>query len=83
MEGLMQIDAASDLAVKDRKAIPQTLFRGNDYWFCMGTDVDRARVTVHVYDSNGKLADSDAWQKGWFAAARGFYPYNSQVICYC
>jgi hypothetical protein len=59
-----------DLGVKDRKAIPQTLFRGNDYWFCMGTDVDKARVTVHVYDSNGKLADSDAWQKGWSAAAR-------------
>lgn len=59
-----------DLGVKDRKAIPQTLFRGNDYWFCMGTDVDRARVTVHVYDSNGKLADSDAWQKGWSAAVR-------------
>ena len=59
-----------DLGVKERKAIPHALFRGNDYWFCMGADVDQARVAVHVYDSTGKLIENDAWQKGCFAAAR-------------
>ena len=59
-----------DLGVKEQKAIPHTLFKGNDYWFCMGTDVDNARLSIHVYDGNGKLAESSSWQKGRFAAAR-------------
>ncbi|MBV9391907.1 MAG: hypothetical protein JOY96_08455 [Verrucomicrobia bacterium] len=59
-----------DLGVREQKAIPHTLFRGNDYWFCMGSDVDNARVSIHVYDSRGKLAESDSWQRGHFAASR-------------
>ena len=59
-----------DLGLREQKAIPHTLFRGNDYWFCMGTDVENARVAIHLYDSKGKLAENDSWQKGRFAAAR-------------
>jgi hypothetical protein len=59
-----------DLGVKERKAIPHALFRGNDYWFCMGTDVASARITIHIYDSNRQLVESDAWQEGYLAAAR-------------
>ena len=63
-----------DLGVREQKAIPFTLFKGNDYWFCMGTDVDGARLAIHVYDSKGKLTENDAWQKGRFAAARVLAP---------
>ena len=63
-----------DLAVKEEKAIPHTLFKGNDYWFCMATDVDNARVAIHVYDSKGKLVENDSWQKGRAAAARVIVP---------
>jgi hypothetical protein len=63
-----------DLAVKEEKAIPHTLFKGNDYWFCMATDVDNARVAIHVYDSKGKLVENDSWQKGRVAAARVIVP---------
>ena len=59
-----------DLGVREQKAIPHTLFKGNDYWFSMGTDVDNARLAIHVYDSKGKIADTDSWQKGRFAGAR-------------
>jgi hypothetical protein len=59
-----------DLGLREQKAIPHTLFKGNDYWFCMGTDVDNARLAIHVYDSKGKIAENDAWQKGRFACAR-------------
>jgi hypothetical protein len=59
-----------DLGLREQKAIPHTLFKGNDYWFCMGTDVDGARLAIHVYDSKGKIAESDSWQKGRFAGAR-------------
>ena len=63
-----------DLGVKEQKAIPHTLFRGNDYWFCMGPDGDSARVAIHVYDSRGKLVENDSWQRGRYAAARVYAP---------
>jgi hypothetical protein len=63
-----------DLGVKEQKAIPHTLFKGNDYWFCTGTDVDSARIAIHVYDSRGKLVENDSWQRGHFAAARVIAP---------
>jgi hypothetical protein len=25
-----------DLGLREQKAIPHTLFKGNDYWFCLG-----------------------------------------------
>jgi len=59
-----------DLGLREQKAIPHTLFRGNDYWFCMASDIENARVAIHLYDSKGKLAENDSWQRGRFAAAR-------------
>ncbi len=59
-----------DLAVKQTKAIVHQLFKGNEYWFWMGTDVKAAKISVHIYDSEGKLAEVEAWQKPHFAAAR-------------
>jgi len=58
-----------DLPVKQAKAIVHQLFKGNTYWFWMGTDKDGAKITVHVYDSDGRLAESEAWQKPHKAAA--------------
>ena len=59
-----------DLASGEKKAVRQQLLKGNEYWFWLGTEVDRAKVSVHIYDSDGKLAEeSDSWEKGHFAAA--------------
>ena len=59
-----------DLGSGEKKAVRQQLFRGNEYWFWLGTEVDRAKVSVHVYDSDGKLAEEpDSWEKGHFAAS--------------
>ena len=59
-----------DLGSGEKKAVRQQLFKGNEYWFWLGTEVDRAKVSVHVYDSDGKLTEeSDGWEKGHFAAA--------------
>ena len=58
------------LASGERKALRQQLFQGNDYWFWLGTEVDHAKVSVHIYDSDGKLAERpDSWAKDHFAAA--------------
>jgi hypothetical protein len=59
-----------DLASGEKKAVRQQLFKGKEYWFWLGTEVDRAKVSVHIYDSDGKLAEEpDSWEKGHFAAA--------------
>ncbi|MEK0446669.1 MAG: hypothetical protein RLZZ399_1990 [Verrucomicrobiota bacterium] len=58
-----------DMAAKQPKLIAHQLFKGNEYWFWMGTDSKGARISVHIYDSAGKLAEDDAWQKGQKAAA--------------
>lgn len=59
-----------DLGVKDQKAVTAQLFKGNEYWFLTGTDVRNAVITVSVYDSDGKLVQTDAWQRGRFSGAR-------------
>jgi hypothetical protein len=59
-----------DLAVKSTKAIVHQLFKGNEYWFWMGSDTKEAKISVHVYDSEGNLAEVEAWAKPHFAAAR-------------
>ena len=59
-----------DLGVKDQKAVTAQLFRGNEYWFWTGTDVRNAVVSVSIYDSTGKLVQSEAWQRGRFSGAR-------------
>ena len=59
-----------DLASGERKAIRQQLFKGNEYWFWLGTEVDHAKVSVHIYNSDGKLAEQpDSWAKDHLAAA--------------
>jgi len=59
-----------DMALQQPKAITQQLFKGNEYWFWAGTDVKGARISVHVYDSEGNLCEVESWQKGQLAAAR-------------
>lgn len=59
-----------DLPVKTTKAIVHQLFKGNEYWFWMGTDQKAAKISIHIYDSAGNLAESESWSKPHFAAAR-------------
>ena len=63
-----------DLPVKQTKAIVHQLFKGNAYWFWMGTDSKDAKISIHIYDAEGNLAESESWQKslkgGNAAAAR-------------
>ena len=59
-----------DLAAGEKKAVKQQLFKGNEYWFWLGTEVEKATISIHIYDKEGKLVEQpDSWQKGQFAAA--------------
>ena len=46
-----------DLPVGEAKAITHQLFQKNDYWFTMGTSTKGAKISVHVYDSDGNLVE--------------------------
>lgn len=59
-----------DLGVGDQKAVAAQLFRGNEYWFCLATDVKSASLTIAIYDSKGNLAQAESWTRGQFAGAR-------------
>ena len=62
-----------DLPTGQPKPIPHQLFKGNDYWFWMGTSVKGASISVHIYDSDGKLAEDEVLKKnvgGQMAGAR-------------
>jgi hypothetical protein len=63
-----------DLGVKQEQAITHTLFKGNDYWFCTGTDNDSAKISIHVYDNHGRLVENDSWQRGRSAGAHVVAP---------
>ncbi len=54
----------------DVKIIKHQLFKRNDYWFWAGLSEPDAKVSVHVYDGAGELADGEDWQKGSAAGAR-------------
>ncbi len=59
-----------DLGSGEKKAVRQQLFKGNEYWFWLGSEVEKATISVHIYDADGKLVEQpDSWQKGHFAAA--------------
>lgn len=60
-----------DLPVKQPKTIVQQLFKGNEYWFWMGTDSVNAKIAIHIYDAEGRLAESESWNnKPHMAAAK-------------
>src|SRR5205814_9848469 len=51
-----------DIGYGEKKDVRQQLFKGNEYWFWLGTEVDKVKVSVYVYDSDGKLLDDlDYW----------------------
>jgi hypothetical protein len=52
------------------KAVQHQLFRGNEYWFWLGSDRRKAGVDVHIYDSDGNLAEAEHWQREDVAGAR-------------
>jgi hypothetical protein len=63
-----------DLGVKQSQTISHPLVQGNDYWFCLGTDENHARVTIHVYNEQGHLVETKAWQDGCSAGAEALNP---------
>ncbi len=62
-----------ELVAGKAKAISHQLFKGNDYWFCMGCATAGTTVRVRLYDGEGNPVDTNYWQHeesdGSYAAA--------------
>ena len=52
-----------DLPVGETKGIRHEFIKGNDYRFYVSTAVPGAIVSLHIYDQDGNLAESRAWNK--------------------
>ena len=59
-----------ELQPGETKIIQHQLFKRNEYWFWLGVSQMESKVSVHVYDSEGKLSEAEAWQDRNVAAAR-------------
>ncbi len=60
---------AGDMSMKKAKAIVYQLFEGTEYWFWMGTDSANAKISIHIFDPEGNVAESESWQTGNAAGA--------------
>ena len=58
------------LAKGKQSSIQHQLFKGNEYWFWVSSDEEDAKLSVHVYDSQGNLVDAEAWARDKMAAVR-------------
>jgi hypothetical protein len=63
------------LAAGEKKAVKQQLFKETNTGSGSRLRVEKATVSVHIYDAEGKLVEQpDSWQKGHFAAAHVIPP---------
>lgn len=52
------------------KLVRHQLFRGNEYWFWLGTSFDRCEVLVEIFDSEGNPVGLESFSKGQAAGVR-------------
>ena len=58
-----------ELGEGERNIIRHQLFKRNEYWFWAGCSDSSAEVSIHIYDSTGRLTEQESWQRGNVAAA--------------
>ncbi|HEY2615354.1 MAG TPA: hypothetical protein VGI42_06560 [Chthoniobacterales bacterium] len=56
--------------------IAVNLYAGNQYWFSAAADSKAKKITVDLYDENGRALTTETYNSGEKAAA-GFSPTNS------
>ncbi len=59
-----------DARVKEVKIVRHQLFQRNEYWFWVACENLDAKISVHVYDEEGKLVDAEAFEKDHTAGVR-------------
>jgi len=67
---------AGAIRPKESLFVQVNLYAGNQYWFSAGATEKAKKLLVTVYDEDGKLVQSEAYQDGTKAAA-GYSPTAS------
>lgn len=62
------------IALGAQKAIKHQLFKGNEYWFWLGSATPGITLSVKIYDSNGRPVDVETKVEQTFASARVLAP---------
>lgn len=52
------------------KLVRHQLFRGNEYWFWLGTSFENCEVLVEIFDSEGTSVGLESFSKGQTAGVR-------------
>ncbi|MFT5466166.1 MAG: hypothetical protein ACI8UO_001264 [Verrucomicrobiales bacterium] len=53
-----------------QKLIQHQLFRGNEYWFWVGTSIEGCKLKIEVYDDKGNSVTVERTEEGFTAGAR-------------
>ena len=61
---------------QERALVAVNLYAGNQYWFSAAASVKAKKISVDVYDENGKPVVTETYNSGDKASA-GFSPTNS------
>ena len=59
-----------ELKIGETKLIKHQLFKRNEYWFWMGSSNPDAKVSLHIYDGDGNLVETENFEKDHVAGAR-------------
>ncbi len=64
----------------EKKIVKHQLFKGNEYWFWLGSSVDKAWPNVSIYDDSGKLVNVQNLQELNMASARVLPPKTGTYL---
>lgn len=71
---------SGDLKSGRRKIVRHQLFRGNEYWFWLGSSVPKSGLTVRVYDRKGRPVHVEVSKGDYWSAARVLAPKTGTYL---
>ena len=69
-----------ELKPGEKKIIRHQLFKGNEYWFWLGSSANKAWPSVSVYDATGKLVQVESLREMNKASARVLPPKTGTYV---
>ena len=64
----------------EQKIVKQQLFRGNEYWFFLGTDVEESTLKIDIFDRKGTKINVETKMSATSAAVRVLAPATGTYI---
>ena len=71
---------SGELKAGEKKIVRHQLFKGNEYWFWLGSSASNAWPSVSIYDADGKLVQVEALNEEYKASARVLPPKTGTYV---